>query len=107
MAASTSAGDVDDDEDEMAGSGGGVVQDGQGVMRCLHKALKTGKTEVKVQGVAQKAGYVGVLVTILNHHLYYFEQGNRHVTADMLSNLMELIQGKIREHGTAVEPGDI
>ncbi|KAK9808922.1 hypothetical protein WJX72_006449 [[Myrmecia] bisecta] len=89
-------------EGEDAGSSADGVQppvrDADAVMVCLKRALKIANAAQQQSAVALKASdtsHVCLFVDILNHYLYYFEQGNTNITPSVLQSLLELVSNEM------------
>ncbi|KAI7841140.1 hypothetical protein COHA_005110 [Chlorella ohadii] len=83
-----------------------AARDEQGVLSCLKRALKIANAAQQQLAVAAKRpaadaglGPGGLFVEILNHYLYFFDQGCQQITAAVLQSLLELVANEMAAEG--------
>ncbi|KAH1065818.1 hypothetical protein J1N35_030805 [Gossypium stocksii] len=73
------------------------IRDGERVLLCLKRALRIANAAQQMASIARdSSGPVTLLVEILNKYLYYFEKGNKQITAAAIQHLIELINTEMQ-----------
>lgn len=78
---------MQEEGDEVAEGIQPPVRDADNVMVCLKRALKIANSAQQQLAVVLKGDHttpVTLFVEILNHYLFYFEQGNPSITTSVL-----------------------
>ncbi|EIE25972.1 vacuolar protein sorting-associated protein 35, partial [Coccomyxa subellipsoidea C-169] len=84
------------------------VQDGEHVMMCLKRALKIAHAAQQQLAVALRSSDTlpaWLFVEILNHYLYYFDQGLSSISASVLQNLLELVANEMAGENCQADAG--
>ena len=82
---------------ESGGSWATTVRDSDGVMTCLKRALKVANAaqqQSAIRGVASTEP-VALFVEILNHYLYFFDQGLATITPSIIQ-VSGVVGGAVR-----------
>ncbi|KAA3488956.1 vacuolar protein sorting-associated protein 35B-like isoform X2 [Gossypium australe] len=67
------------------------------VLLCLKRALRIANAAQQMASIARdSSGPVTLFVEILNKYLYYFEKGNKQITAAAIQHLIELINTEMQ-----------
>ncbi|TYG69096.1 hypothetical protein E1A91_D05G199600v1 [Gossypium mustelinum] len=73
------------------------IRDGERVLLCLKRALRIANAAQQMASIARdSSGPVTLFVEILNKYLYYFEKGNKQITAAAIQHLIELINTEMQ-----------
>lgn len=74
-----------------------TVRDADGVMACLKRALKVANAAQQQSSInrAPSTEPVALFVEILNHYLYFFDQGLSTITPSIIQNLLELVANEM------------
>ncbi|XP_037068040.1 vacuolar protein sorting-associated protein 35-like [Pollicipes pollicipes] len=75
---------------------GSELRDGKRVLECLKKGLRVASQCMDPSVQCQ------LMVELINSYFYFYSQGNKEITIDMLNQLLE----KIREDMPSLEPSD-
>ncbi|BDA44236.1 probable vacuolar protein sorting-associated protein 35 [Coccomyxa sp. Obi] len=84
------------------------VQDGEHVMMCLKRALKIAHAAQQQLAVALRSSDTlpaWLFVEILNHYLYYYDQGLTSISASVLQNLLELVANEMAGENCQADAG--
>ncbi|TYI27784.1 hypothetical protein ES332_A05G200200v1 [Gossypium tomentosum] len=73
------------------------IRDGERVLLCLKRALRIANAAQQMASIARdSSGPLTLFVEILNKYLYYFEKGNKQITAAAIQHLIELINTEMQ-----------
>ncbi|KAK9832171.1 hypothetical protein WJX74_001409 [Apatococcus lobatus] len=89
---------AEEEGDDVAEGVQPPVRDADNVMVCLKRALKIANSAQQQLAVVLKGDHttpVMLFVEILNHYLFYFEQGNPSITTSVLQSLLELVANEM------------
>uniref|UniRef100_A0A7N1A2U3 Vacuolar protein sorting-associated protein 35 n=1 Tax=Kalanchoe fedtschenkoi TaxID=63787 RepID=A0A7N1A2U3_KALFE len=82
-----------------------AVKDGERVLRCLKRALRIASAAQQMTNATRGVGGSSALfVEILNKHIYFFEKGNTHVTADSIQSLIDLVKEEMKSAASTSDP---
>lgn len=73
-------------------------------MKRAIKVANAAKQQVLASARPKDAHHVTLYVEILNHYLYYLDQGNEHMTPSVVQQFLELVRDEIAHNKDKLPP---